>query len=77
MKNYLIFRLLEHEINLNRTTENTSILRKVQDSGVKLFYHLVQFYTEEAAHCPPTKQLLTTCIEKLGQVLLNVLKNVK
>ncbi|XP_033214682.1 ectopic P granules protein 5 homolog isoform X2 [Belonocnema kinseyi] len=63
--------LLEHEINVNRTTENTEVLRKVQDSGVKLFYHLVQFYTEEASLCPPTKQLLTTCIEKLGQLFIN------
>lgn len=55
-------------MNLNRTTENISVLRKVQDSGVKLFYYLVELYSEEAALCPPTKQLITTCIEKLGQV---------
>ncbi|XP_051171465.1 ectopic P granules protein 5 homolog isoform X3 [Leptopilina boulardi] len=63
--------LLEHELNLNRTTENTSILRKVQDSGVKLFYYLVELYSEEASLCPPTKQLITTCIEKLGQLFIS------
>lgn len=63
--------MLEHELNINRTTENSVILRKVQESGVRLFYHLVQFYTEEAALCPPTKQLITTCVEKLGQVGLS------
>ncbi|XP_043464914.1 ectopic P granules protein 5 homolog isoform X3 [Leptopilina heterotoma] len=63
--------LLEHELNLNRTTENTSVLRKVQDSGVKLFYYLVELYSEEASLCPPTKQLITTCIEKLGQLFIS------
>ncbi|XP_058795354.1 ectopic P granules protein 5 homolog isoform X2 [Phymastichus coffea] len=63
--------LLEHELNVNRTTENTAVLRKVQESGVKLFYHMVQFYTDEAALCPPTKQLITTCVEKLGQLFIS------
>ncbi|XP_016841839.1 ectopic P granules protein 5 homolog isoform X2 [Nasonia vitripennis] len=63
--------MLEHELNINRTTENSVILRKVQESGVRLFYHLVQFYTEEAALCPPTKQLITTCVEKLGQLFVS------
>lgn len=64
-----IYRLLERELNFNRTCESGVVLRKVQDSGVTLFHHLVEFYSEDAALCPPTKQLLTTCIEKLGQVL--------
>lgn len=63
--------MLEHELTVSRTNENTAVLRKVQESGVKLFYHLVEFYTEEAALCPPTKQLITTCLEKLGQVHIN------
>lgn len=67
----IVNRLLEHELNINSTTENSVILRKVRESGVRLFYHLVQFYTEEAALCPPTKQLITTCVEKLGQVSLS------
>ncbi|XP_014236749.1 ectopic P granules protein 5 homolog isoform X1 [Trichogramma pretiosum] len=63
--------LLEHELQANKTTENTSILRNIQQSGVKLFYHLVQFYTEEASLCPATKQLITTCVEKLGQLFVS------
>ncbi|XP_011312078.1 ectopic P granules protein 5 homolog isoform X2 [Fopius arisanus] len=63
--------LLEHELNVHRTCENTATLRKVQTSGVTLFYHLVEFYNEEAALCPPTKQLITTCIEKLGQLFIS------
>ncbi|KAJ8667148.1 hypothetical protein QAD02_008810 [Eretmocerus hayati] len=63
--------LLEHELNVNRTTENSEVLHKVQQSGVRLFYHLVQFYTEEATLCPPTKQLITTCFEKLGQLFVS------
>lgn len=53
---------------LNRTNENTAVLHKVQESGVKLFYYLVECYTEDASFYPPTKQLFTTCLEKLGQV---------
>ncbi|KAM0728306.1 Ectopic P granules protein 5-like protein [Formica fusca] len=63
--------MLEHELTISRTNENTVILRKVQESGVKLFYHLVEFYTEEAALCPSTKQLITTCLEKLGQLFIS------
>ncbi|XP_024941283.1 ectopic P granules protein 5 homolog isoform X2 [Cephus cinctus] len=63
--------LLEHELNLSRTSENSTMLKKVQESGVKLFYHLVDFYTEEVSLCPPTKQLITTCIEKLGQIFIS------
>ncbi|XP_076765337.1 ectopic P-granules autophagy protein 5 isoform X1 [Xylocopa sonorina] len=62
--------ILVHEITINRTNEN-SILSKIQDSGVKLFYYLIEYYTEEASLCPPTKQLITTCLEKLGQSFIN------
>ena len=61
-------RMIEHEVTISRTSENTTILHKVQESGVKLFYHLIECYSEEAALCLPTKQLITTCLEKLGQV---------
>ncbi|XP_018355471.1 PREDICTED: ectopic P granules protein 5 homolog isoform X4 [Trachymyrmex septentrionalis] len=67
---YLIA-MLERELTVSRTNENTAVLRKVQESGVRLFYHLVEFYTEEAALCPPTKQLITTCLEKLGQLFIS------
>lgn len=60
--------MLEHEVTISRTSENTTTLQKVEESGVKLFYHLIECYSEEAALCPPTKQLITTCLEKLGQV---------
>ncbi|XP_014203959.1 ectopic P granules protein 5 homolog isoform X2 [Copidosoma floridanum] len=63
--------LLEHELNVNRTTENTAVLRKVQETGVVLFYYLVNVFSEEAALCPPTKQLITTCVEKLGQLFIS------
>lgn len=60
--------MLEHEISISRTNENTTVLHKLQESGIKLFYYLIDCYTEEASLCPPTKQLITTCLEKLGQV---------
>ncbi|XP_020300063.1 ectopic P granules protein 5 homolog isoform X2 [Pseudomyrmex gracilis] len=66
-----VIAMLEHEVTVSRTNENTAVLRKVQESGVKLFYHLVEFYTEEATLCPPTKQLFTTCLEKLGQLFIS------
>ncbi|XP_012532933.1 ectopic P granules protein 5 homolog isoform X2 [Monomorium pharaonis] len=66
-----IIAMLEHELTVSRTNENTAVLCKVQESGVKLFYYLVEFYTEEAALCPPTKQLVTTCLEKLGQLFIS------
>ncbi|KZC09301.1 Ectopic P granules protein 5 like protein, partial [Dufourea novaeangliae] len=63
--------MLEHEVTLSRTSENTVVLCKIQESGVKLFYYLIEYYTEEAALCPPTKQLITTCLEKLGQLFIS------
>ncbi|OAD55806.1 Ectopic P granules protein 5 like protein, partial [Eufriesea mexicana] len=63
--------MLEHEITINQTNENTVVLYKIQESGVKLFYYLIDCYTEEAALCPPTKQLITTCLQKLGQLFIN------
>ncbi|KYM83710.1 hypothetical protein ALC53_05824, partial [Atta colombica] len=63
--------MLEQELTVSRTNENIAVLRKIQESGVRLFYHLVEFYIEEAALCPPTKQLITTCLEKLGQLFIS------
>ncbi|XP_034176460.2 ectopic P-granules autophagy protein 5 isoform X1 [Osmia lignaria lignaria] len=63
--------MLEHEISISRTNENTTVLHKLQESGIKLFYYLIDCYTEEASFCPPTKQLITTCLEKLGQSFIN------
>jgi hypothetical protein len=41
---------------------------KLHDVGVTLFYHIITLYNDESAFYPPSKQLLTTCIETLGQV---------
>ncbi|KOC63484.1 Ectopic P granules protein 5 like protein, partial [Habropoda laboriosa] len=63
--------MLEHEITVNQNSENTTVLYKIQENGVKLFYYLVDNYTEEASLCPPTKQFITTCLEKLGQSFIS------
>ncbi|XP_076652381.1 ectopic P-granules autophagy protein 5 isoform X1 [Halictus rubicundus] len=63
--------MFEHEIILSRASENTAMLYRIQESGVKLFYYLIECYTEEAAFCPPTKQLITTCLERLGQLFIS------
>jgi len=41
---------------------------QLHDVGVTLFYHIIMQYNDETAFYPPSKQLLTTCIETLGQV---------
>jgi len=41
---------------------------KLHDVGITLFYHIITLYNDETAFYPPSKQLLTTCIETLGQV---------
>lgn len=41
---------------------------KLHDVGVSLFYLIIMLYNDESAFYPPSKQLLTTCIETLGQV---------
>ncbi|XP_059479588.1 ectopic P granules protein 5 homolog [Neocloeon triangulifer] len=39
----------------------------VKDTGVAVFYYLVARHTEEISFYPPTKQLLSCCLELLGQ----------
>ncbi|XP_043252581.1 ectopic P granules protein 5 homolog isoform X1 [Colletes gigas] len=67
---YIII-MFEHEVTSSRTSESPVGLYAIQESGVKLFYHLIKYYTEEAALCPPTKQAITTCIEKLQQLFIS------
>ncbi|XP_053972222.1 ectopic P granules protein 5 homolog [Hylaeus volcanicus] len=66
-----VIAMFEHEVTLSRTSEHTTALNQIQESGVKLFYHLIECYTEEASLCPPTKQAITTCLEKLGQLFIS------
>ncbi|XP_043590253.1 ectopic P granules protein 5 homolog isoform X3 [Bombus pyrosoma] len=63
--------MLEHEIAVNRKNENTTAVYKIQESGVKLFYCFIDHYTEEASICPITKQLMTTYLERLGQIFIS------
>ncbi|CAK9832986.1 Ectopic P granules protein 5 homolog [Anthophora retusa] len=63
--------MLEHEVTVNRNSENKKVFHRVQENGVKLFYYLIENYMEEASLCPPTKQLITTCLEKLGQSFIS------
>lgn len=64
--------MLEHETAVNRANENTTTLYKIQESGVKLFYSFIDHYTEEVSTCPVTKQIMTTYLERLGQVRIIV-----
>ena len=41
--------------------------------GIALFYKIVEFIGPEIRQFPPTCQILTTCIQLLGQVSLSIL----
>ncbi|XP_065333691.1 ectopic P granules protein 5 homolog [Cloeon dipterum] len=45
--------------------------RGFDETGVAVFYYLVARYTEETSFYPPTKQLLSSCLEQLGQVFIS------
>jgi hypothetical protein len=40
----------------------------LQEVGVALFYYVASIFTVETSVYPPMKQLITTCMETLGQV---------
>ncbi|KAK7871957.1 hypothetical protein R5R35_004755 [Gryllus longicercus] len=63
--------LLENEYMQNRANNNTEMVLRLQDVGVTLFYHMIGLYNEDAAFYPPTKQLLTSCLERLGQTFVS------
>lgn len=65
---FLCFRLLESEFERHKLAKNMDTAMKLHDVGVTLFYHIITLYNDESAFYPPSKQLLTTCIETLGQV---------
>lgn len=64
----ICFRLLQSEFERHKSTRNTDTAMKLHDVGVTLFYHIITLYNDESAFYPPSKQLLTTYIESLGQV---------
>nr|CAD7569208.1 unnamed protein product [Timema californicum] len=66
-----VITLLEAEFEVNKAQGNAHISAKLQDLGVTLFYYMISLYNEESAFYPATKQLLTTCIERVGQVFVS------
>lgn len=50
---------------------NMEYTQKFHDVGAALFFHMLNFYNEETAYYPPTKQFLTTALEMLGQVFIS------
>lgn len=65
---------MENEFERHKSKTNMDIAVKLHDVGVSLFYHIIMLYSDESAFYPPAKQLLTTCIESLGQVSIMCLK---
>ncbi|XP_069674865.1 ectopic P granules protein 5 homolog isoform X3 [Periplaneta americana] len=65
-----VISLLEAEFQRHKSIRNTDTALKLHDVGVTLFYHMITLYNDESAFYPPSKQLLTTCIETLGQVFV-------
>ncbi|CAH0560105.1 unnamed protein product [Brassicogethes aeneus] len=51
-------RILQQQIRCNPATA---------ELGVELFYYLLSLMSEEILNYPPTKNLLTSCLERLGQ----------
>ena len=43
------------------------IAEGLAETGVAVFYFLVSCYSEEVSFYPPTKQLMSSCLELLGQ----------
>lgn len=64
----MCFRLLETAYERHKSVRNMDTALKLHDVGVTLFYYIITQYNDETAFYPPSKQLLTTCIETLGQV---------
>lgn len=62
------FRALEEKCNELRSIGDVQLLNALQEVGVSLFYHMTNFYTEKTVAYPPMKQLITSCVETLGQV---------
>ncbi|XP_049842891.1 ectopic P granules protein 5 homolog isoform X1 [Schistocerca gregaria] len=63
--------LLEREYSQYRARGSVEVTARVQDVGVALFHHIVGLYGEDVALYPPSKQLLTGCLETLGQVFVS------
>nr|CAD7586275.1 unnamed protein product [Timema genevievae] len=66
-----VITVLEAEFERNKAQGNAHTSTKLQDLGVTLFYYMISLYNEESAFYPATKQLLTTCIERVGQVFVS------
>ncbi|XP_073995330.1 ectopic P-granules autophagy protein 5 isoform X2 [Rhodnius prolixus] len=64
-------RALEEKCSDLRRIGDVQLLNNIQDVGVALFYHMTYLFTEEAASYPPLKQLITTCVETLGQCFIS------
>lgn len=65
----MFFRALSGECKELKRIGDIKLLNQLRGSGVALFYHISSVFTNEATSYPPLKQLFTTCIEMLGQVI--------
>ncbi|XP_075232112.1 ectopic P-granules autophagy protein 5 isoform X2 [Lycorma delicatula] len=61
---------LEREAGELSRLGDIELLTNVKGCGVSLFYHLTRIFTDDTSLYPPVKQLLTTCIETLGQTFI-------
>lgn len=68
-----IDRFLEEKYSVLRRVGDVQLMSSLEEVGVSLFYHLTSIFTDEAAHYPPLKQLITTCVESLGQVTIRII----
>ncbi|XP_054283200.1 ectopic P granules protein 5 homolog [Macrosteles quadrilineatus] len=62
---------LEKEFTELKKIGDVQLLNPLKDVGVVLFYHLCDMFTDDAMSYPPLKQLVTSCIEKLGNMFIS------
>uniref|UniRef100_H2YLK3 Epg5-like central TPR repeats domain-containing protein n=1 Tax=Ciona savignyi TaxID=51511 RepID=H2YLK3_CIOSA len=55
------------ENNLKNPTFSQDLKSSVFNSGCKLFYMLAELYSGERKSCNPVKQVVSNCVEMLGQ----------
>ncbi|BES95244.1 Ectopic P granules protein 5 homolog [Nesidiocoris tenuis] len=65
-----VVKVLEEKSDELRRIGDVQLLSSLQDVGVTLFYRLTNYYNEKTIAYPPMKQLITSCVETLGQCFI-------
>ena len=63
-------RIFEKEWHELQAIGDIQLLKLLQEAGTALFYYMASIFTAETSIYPPLKQLITSCMETIGQVLI-------